>query len=589
MTITRKEWIRVIGFALFAAALTTLPYLLAWQSQTADRAFSGALFGVEDANSYLAKMRVGAQGAWSFSLFYTPEPSDSEELIFLPYLLSGQIIGAVVQDDAALPTALMIGYQIMRVVFGFTLILVMYSFIARFLEHERVRYNALVLAALGGGLGWITLFIPFGARAMPDLTIPEGFSFLILYGLPHLALARAAMLGGLLLLMPAPPQPVEIYGDGIAPPLRPQRRVIYAGLLFNLVGLCVPFYLAVIYVILGVWGLTCWIVERHFPFDLARRAIPAAALTVPLFAYNVWVFLRNPAFAQWSAQNILTSPPMFEYVIAYLPLGAFAAVAGLWAWRQAREGGQHALLIGWLIAVPILVYLPINVQRRLSEGVIVPLAILAAWGIRQLVWRDQVRDEPPPLATIEEPRKRRAYQRGRTFRTLLIIFALCSTTAVWISTGALASILRNSPTYRDGAELRAFAWLAANAEPGSRVIASWATGNALPVYTDLRPMVGLGPETLYAEYKQTWIELYYTGRLDSVARDAFYELPCTTQWLRDAAPMPENCRVRYILWGEAERALFPPDVTPIFPLGDDVRLVYDDGEYQIFETIALDR
>jgi len=581
MTITRKEWVRVIGFALFAAALTTLPYLLAWQSQTADRAFSGALFGVEDANSYLAKMRAGAQGNWSFSLFYTPEPTDAEAFVFMPYVLSGQIIGAVVQDDAALPVALMVGYQIMRVVFGIVLVLTMYRFIARFIDHERVRYNALVLASLAGGLGWITLFVPFGARAMPDLTIPEGFTFLILYGLPHLALGRAAMLGGLILLMPAPPAPVVIHGDGIAPPV--PRRVIYAGILFNVVGICVPFYLAVIYVILGVWGLARWAAERRFPFELARRAVPAAAMTIPLFVYNAWIFLRNPAFAQWSAQNILTSPPMFEYVIAYLPLGAFAVIAGRWAWNQAREKGQHALLIGWLIAVPILVYLPINVQRRLAEGVIVPLAILAAWEIRQLIWRDQIPEDAPPLP--DDPRKRRAYQRGRTLRTLLIIFFLCSTTVVWISTGALASIIRNSPAYRDGAELRAFAWLEANSEPGSRVIAAWTTGNALPVYTDLRPMLGLGPETLLPENKEALIDRYYWGMLDQVGRGALYDLPCTNQWMRDPVPVSAECRVRYVLWGEAERELFPPDVTPVFPVGDDVRLVYEDGSYQIYEVM----
>ncbi|MFN8527453.1 MAG: hypothetical protein U0670_02440 [Anaerolineae bacterium] len=148
--ITRKEWIRVFGFAVFIVALTTLPYLLAWSQQTPDRAFSGALFGVEDANSYLAKMRIGVRGEWAFSLFYTPEPTDSAPLIFLPYIAAGQVIRAIGVDSAHIPTAMMIVFQIMRMVCDAVFVLALYRFIAQFVTHERVRYNAMALACLAG-------------------------------------------------------------------------------------------------------------------------------------------------------------------------------------------------------------------------------------------------------------------------------------------------------------------------------------------------------------------------------------------------------------------------------------------------------
>ncbi|MFN8527454.1 MAG: hypothetical protein U0670_02445 [Anaerolineae bacterium] len=430
---------------------------------------------------------------------------------------------------------------------------------------------------------------------MPDITIPEGFGFLVLYGLPHLALARAAMLLGLLFVMPA----------SVGVPLQPTSlRTLLAALLFNIVGLCVPFYLAVIYVILGVWGLAAWILQRRFPIRLFWRAVIAAGLTLPLFAYNAWIFTLNPAFRQWSAQNILQSPPIWEYVFAYLPIVLCAVIALRFFARRAKTRIEDALLIGWMIAVPILVYLPINVQRRLAEGVIVPLAILAAWGIRQLVWWDQADpgigrggSQTRPytdnsIADGSQPTK--VTRRGlRTLMTLGIITFLCATSILWVATGALASVLRNPPTYIQGEQIRALAWLQANAEPGDRVLSAWATGNMLPAYTDLRPYIGLGPETLNAEIKRYQTIAYFGGRMNADQREALHTSPCTPVWYTSyqTAPqvpllyqMPPGCRIRYVFWGVNERALVA-DAEPSIDLAaaeaawsQGLTLVYDDAE-----------
>ena len=60
--------------------------------------------------------------------------------------------------------------------------------------------------------------------------------------------------------------------------------------------------------------------------------------------------------------------------------------AGRWLWRKMRvtSSPQYALLL-WPLVVPVLVYLPLNVQRRMAEAVIVPLAILAAVGLRFVI------------------------------------------------------------------------------------------------------------------------------------------------------------------------------------------------------------
>jgi len=66
-------------FALFFAALlcliTLIPYVAGFAAQGADWRFTGFLIGVEDGNSYIAKMLSGAQGDW---LFRTPYSSETQ-------------------------------------------------------------------------------------------------------------------------------------------------------------------------------------------------------------------------------------------------------------------------------------------------------------------------------------------------------------------------------------------------------------------------------------------------------------------------------------------------------------------------------
>ncbi|MBZ0302780.1 MAG: hypothetical protein K8J31_23755, partial [Anaerolineae bacterium] len=332
VTITRREWTRVLLYGALLLLIVSLPYWIAWARQGDAGVFSGFLFGVDDGNSYLGKMRLGAQGHWDFSLFYTAEEHDSAGLLFLPYLVPGQIVGLFMDSTDPNLTGVLLGvFHLMRIVFGGLLIVMVYRFIAAFIDEAGLRLLALVLATAGGGFGW--LLLATGANSPPpEFFIPEGFTLQILLGLPHLALARSALLAGLLLVMTSLDRP------------RWPLWALLAGLCGWIVGLAVPFYLVVIDAILGAWGLAAWIRGRRFPWRLFRSAGLAAGLTVPLLLYNVVVFSRNPAFAQWSAQNILESPPPLHYLLAYLPLGLLAILGPRQMWRHSETRG--ALLIG---------------------------------------------------------------------------------------------------------------------------------------------------------------------------------------------------------------------------------------------------
>ena len=116
--ITRREWRNVLLFTLLIIVLTTLPYAMAYLKQNNQWTFSGFLFGVEDGNSYVGKMRLGARGLMNFYLFYTPEPHAAAPLVFLPYILPGWLVGRFINDhNPMLVQALTLTYHLMQIVF----------------------------------------------------------------------------------------------------------------------------------------------------------------------------------------------------------------------------------------------------------------------------------------------------------------------------------------------------------------------------------------------------------------------------------------------------------------------------------------
>lgn len=515
-------------YAALLLLIVSLPYALAWSQAGDEAVFSGFLFGADDGNSYLGKMRLGVQGEWNFSLFYTAEDHEGAPLLFLPYIIPGQIVGLFMDEtDPALTGVLLGVFHLMRIVFGGLLILVLYRFIAAFIEDAGSRFLALVLATLAGGLGWL-LLVTGSADPPPEFFIPEGFTLQILLGLPHLALARSALLGGLLLLMAS-------LGSA-----RWWQRALLAGVCWLIVGVAVPFYLVIIYAILGAWGLAAWVRWWCFPLTLLRSAVLAAALTLPLFLYNFLVFSANPVFAQWSAQNILQSPPPLHYGLAYLPLALLAFIGARGLWRRASF--NHLLLIGWPLIVPVLVYLPINVQRRLAEAVIVPLSILAVMGLNVLA--------------------------QRISRRVLIGVTLAATlpASLILLMGGYVTALAGPPSVvYPAAQVMAFDWLNAHASPGEVVLGAFETGNRIPAYTHLRVYVGHGPETLYAVAKTAETVRFYNGEMTAPERRALYDA----------------MNIRYVFYGETERALAGDAVAD---WQADLNRIYDAAGYEIYEV-----
>lgn len=492
-SVSRSEWRWLMAVSLAVLFLSSLPVIYAWSLEGPDRVFIGSVCNVEDINSYLGKMRLGARGEWLFYLFYTPEPH--EPMLAYPFhMLLGRLATSV---GLALPLA----YHLARIFFGLGLLVSVYVFVAHFTSDVAPRRLAWFLCAVGSGLGWLLVVlgaVPWLGSLPLDFILPEAYIFLVVFLLPHLALAESLLLWTILCTLLS---------------MEKDRRWIIAAACtsFAMVWL-VPFYAGILATVLGAYIVAIALRRRSVPC----REIGLVAVTglgaLPPTLYNAWSFTSNPAFRQLGEQIRAPSPHPVHYLLAF-GLWLIPAVWGaVLAMRRQEE--RWLLPLAWVLVVPIMLYLPLGIERRMAAAVQVPLALLAAIGLL-----DCLRSRP---------------------RLRLGYIALVSLSNWLLIAGSLGSIRqRTEPIFRSSAEVAALRWLNRHASPEETVLASYQVGNVVPVYTDLRVFAGHGPETLCGAEKHA-----------ALAR--FFAPETSDEWRRE---LLLEFGIDYVFYGPHEQAL----------------------------------
>src|SRR5439155_20854232 len=144
----RRRLSFVLAFAAAIAALSLLPYLLAYAWAPPGHHFAGFFFIADDATTYLAKMRQGAEGSWLWNNPYTSEPHGGV-FLFSFYLLFGHL-------TALLHLPLIAAYHLARISGAIALVLAADQLCRRVLPAE-LRRLALLLVVLASGAGVLAL------------------------------------------------------------------------------------------------------------------------------------------------------------------------------------------------------------------------------------------------------------------------------------------------------------------------------------------------------------------------------------------------------------------------------------------------
>ena len=495
MTGREKRW--ALLWSALIVGLTCLPFLVAWQATPSGAQYTGLLINHYDGQSYYAKMQQGVRGDWLFHLPFTPEPHEGS-FIFTFYLALGQLAAAL-----GLPIPLI--YHLARALAGLFLLLVAYRFIACFFDRVPTRRAAFLLLGFSAGLGW--LLAPLGLMTA-DLWVAEGFTFLSILANPHFPLSIGLMLLIFLKVLDLSEHPLHI------------SRIFVAAGLGLLLAVIQPFAVPIALVVLGVYLALITGRDRQLPWSEIAVTGTAAAASAPIMLYDLYIYGTNHALAAWATQNLTPSLPPWNYALGY-GLILLLAVGGI-SFTVRRRDRLDLFLLAWVSSVLVLLYLPFALQRRFITGLHVPLTLLAALGLEQLIW----------------PRVR---ARRRTLVTGLIV-GLTALTNLFVPLVSVTGVAQGrQPLVMTSDEAAAYAWLGEQTGWTDTVLAPPESGQFIPAWAGNRVVYGHPFETIDAEAKEAEAAHFFSAEATVAQRRALLD----------------HYGVRYVLTLSAE-----PDLDP---------------------------
>ncbi len=531
MTRSEKRWVWI--FAIVVIILTTIPYAIGFALQGDAWRYTGFIFGVEDGNSYIAKMLSGSAGEWLFRTPYTAYPQNGV-MAFLPYILLGKLAA-----QPGLHDQLVALFHLFRWAAILVYALAAYDFISIFLSEVRHRRTALILIFLGGGLGFLSVFGIKGSGWYGGLPLefysPESFGFLAVFGLPHIVAGRAFLLWALAIIIKNTPARSFWY------------KALIAGGMLNLLGFMQPLTVVVAWVILAGGLAAEWLIfwlRRHKQADIGtedlrsktRLALAAGLLSAPIPVYTFLSFQLDPFLANWNQQNLILSPPPGDYLLAYGLFLPFVIAGVIFAIRKGLFNG--VFLAGWFVLFPFLAYVPYPLQRRLPEAIWVCIVLLAM------------------LAVVQET-KNSLWKRLQP----LLFLGLFSTLLFYAgSIRTVQSVQR--PLYVPRAEVSAFDYFNQN-EVGSFpvVLADYDISNAVPAWAPVRTVIGHGPESVNLATLRPQVDAWLDGSLSAA----------------DAIDLLKAQQVSFVLTGPANFREVPAQ----YPLSGPI---FSSDKYSIYKV-----
>jgi hypothetical protein len=263
-------------------------------------------------------------------------------------------------------------------------------------------------------------------------------------------------------------------------------------------------------------------------------------IPAPLYLYYAYVLQVNAVFKAWDVQAVTLSPPWPHYLLAYGPM---LLLAGLYAWKRPSTFSQFAILWAWILAVALLVYAPINPQRRFVQGVQVPLAILTAVSFAQLFipWLERRRFWQNLLA---RPRYS-GDSLARFITFLFLLFMSLSNVYLFASVSLSAVVQQPDPLFRPQAEIEAVQWLRENVVETAVVLGDLQTGSYIAAHAGQRVILGHWAETVDYEVKTAEVARFFDEETDD-------------DWRWD---LIQRYHVDYLWFGPREQVLgtFSPD------------------------------
>ncbi len=472
------DWTVPLVTGLVLAVVTAVPYLYAYAVQSHGQVFMGFFYLGDDANTYLAKMRQGWEGAWAWDNRYTTETSPAAYL-FMFWLVLGHIA-------ALLKLPLILMFHLARVAAAFALMASAWAFITHFIEDRAARRFAFFFCAIGLGMGYVVQALGHpvilgNPTDTLDWRMPELTAFYSVLALPHFAWSGVFAGAGVVLTLKAI-----------------QRGSLGLAVLAGAAWLGQASIHPQMPILMGGATAVTLVLRPASPRGWLAAAV-AFAIPAPYILYSYFAFIDNPEVQRWTFHSKNALPPEgFSLFFAIAPQ-LLLAVTGLPVLLR-RRSREDLFLIAWLVLLAAILYLPNpagDLRRRFLDGLYLPLVVLGAIGMYQTIL----------------PRFRSARAHA------LIPFSYVAFATIGSAFLVLAPLaVVSQPQYSvSRAEYDGLNWL--GSQPAGRVLSMPGVGLYVPAYSPDTVYVGHYDETFgYLNKTQTALDLL-TGKADIVQFD----------------------------------------------------------------------
>ncbi|MHC9543502.1 MAG: hypothetical protein AB9903_28660 [Vulcanimicrobiota bacterium] len=446
----RENW-SYLALIILLLIVSSIPFITGSLLSTDKMRFMGFIKDPWDNLGYFAYFQQVRDGHLLFSNLYTPEHTD--HILFNPFFLIVGLMG--------IKTGLPFIYQASRLAFGFLALWLLLMLVRTSTDDVRERRFAFLLAATGGGFGWIAWMVsgfPVERQLLPihqlcpDLWYTEAYTFLSLWNYPHFMCALSLQISIYILLL-------SHSRSGNA------WHLAAAGALTALLASVHPFDFITIYGIFITYTIFLLALHRI----TIKKALQNGALfiltSIAPMLYQAWFLFFHPVLTRVWVFN-LEIPGMLQLYLSYGLSAIFATVYAVVffrnrSWKNATF--TELLLFSCILFQCIIIYLPIPHARRFIQGLQIPLGILGGIALSRYL-----------LVPLEKHSKLPA----EIFALLLLIFSV-SSAFVPMGASTTSLYLRKSPEFLNKNEFDALSWLADN-RPSGIVLSSPFYGMWIP-------------------------------------------------------------------------------------------------------------
>ena len=523
LSAAERRWVVLASLAVMA--VTCIPYLFGWSITPPGNQYMGLLANPDEHNVYLGWMRQAERGNVLFFDPFTAEPQQAR--FFHGFFLALGLAARITHIP------LIWIYHLARVMSGMLLLVGVYVLAAQLFEGRLARRLGWGFAAFSSGLGWLYALLRPGAAVHPidfghGLVMPEAITFLSLLLNPLFCFSVWLM--------------VALWTAYIAAVrVNSWKLAALAGTAGFVLGNVHTYDMITVWLTLAGYVIAVAVIGRRFPAREAGFAALVGVMAAPFVIYQYWLFQANAVFREKALTLTLTPPPAY-FLMGYGLVLALAIPGAAVALR--RRSGPQALPVVWAVVTLLLVFLaPVSFQRKLAEGLHIPLSLLAALFVGGWL--------APRMACV-----------GASALAVLLVVATTPSNVVFIARGFRDLVHNNRayvkvlmpPLYLRADTVAAMTWLREHTGLDEAVLCMPLEGSYLPGVAGNKVFIGHWAETLHYPKKLAILRWFFSDR---------------TQARRQREFMEAN-GLKYVLYTPNEAAIGPflgaasPQFEPVF-------------------------